>query len=150
MPASNFMLSNGATVTITPPGVQVAINIGQPKQISFSGSKLDLEDITNLASTGNYKEWAPTTLDAGNAALTCVYDAADAGQTALIAAFDARTLLTVIVQYPKGSDETTDGPKQTFSAYVAERPSRSLAVNKIVDFTTQLRINGPITEVAGS
>jgi hypothetical protein len=146
-----YLIGLGSSITITPAGGS-ASTIGGATQISFSGSKLDLEDVSSFSSPNGYHEWAPTLKDAGNATIQGHYNSTDAGQLATFAAFDASpaTLCAFVVQFPKSGTETTTGPSVSFSGYISERPSRTVAFDKTVTYSVTIKITGAFTETAGS
>lgn len=147
--ATTYLLANGATFSIKASSASSAITIGQLKSIAFSGSKLDLEDITNLDSPNSYREYAPTLLDAGNAQLDGVFNPADAGQIAAVAAFDARSLCTFQLTLPITGTQTTAATR-TFTGYFSARPVYSVQADKTSAFTATIKITGAITDVAGA
>lgn len=148
--ATKYLIANGATFSFEPAGGSAFIPVGQLKTTAYSGSKLDLEDITTLSSNLGYREYAPTLRDAGMVAIEGVFDPLDPGQQALTAAFDVALPISVQHQFPVASDESTKGPLQTFAAYVTERPTFDAAVGKTSSFKANLKITGPITTTYGS
>lgn len=147
--ASKFVLGRGTVLSISTDGGTTYIPVNQLKTIQFSGGKSDLEDITNMGSPGAFREYAPTLLDAGQAALQGIFDPEDAGQLALSAAWIAQALLTVKMQFPKASDQTTVGLMRTFTAYVSE-DNLDAQFDKTSTLAVTLKITGPITDTQGS
>ena len=147
--ATTFVLGNGSTLSIQTSGSSTYVLVKQMKTVTYSGSKLDLEDITNLDSVGAYREYAPTLRDAGTVATEGVFAPADPGQIALTAAFDVSVPILVKHQLPPAAGQTT-GILQTFAAYVAERPTFDTQADKTSSFKASLKITGPITTTLGS
>lgn len=147
--ATNFVIAKGATFSFATSSTGTFSPVGQLKTISFSGGKSDLEDITNMGSTGAFREYAPTLLDSGQASISGVFDPADAGQTGLHAAFLGQTLIYCKLQFPKASDQTTTGLLRAFTAYVSEH-NLDAQFDKTSTLSATLKITGPITDTAGS
>lgn len=146
--ASKFQIGKGTVVSISTNGTTFT-PVSQAKTISFSGSKMDLDDITNMDSAGAYHEYAPTLLDAGQVSLQGVFDPDDAGQLSLHASFEAQTLLVVKVQFPKSSSQTSTGLLRTFSAYVTAHDI-DVQFDKSSTFSSTLKITGGITNTDGN
>ena len=147
--ATVYVIGNGSTFSIETSGSSSFVPVKQLKTASYSGSKLDLEDTTNLDSVGGYREYAPTLRDAGSVAVEGVFAPADPGQIALTAAFDVSVPIQVQHQLPPAQGQTK-GILQTFSAYVAERPTFDTQADKVSTFKASLKITGPITTTLGS
>lgn len=149
MAATISTSGRGATISMALLGSTNFTLIGQVKMVSFSGPKSNYDSTTNLSSPGAVDEYAPTTIDPGTATLTVVWNQVDAGQTMLDAQFYAQALCTFKVTYPPQTG-LTNGPVKTFNAYVAENGLPSLDITKATEYSVQLKINGVITETAGS
>ena len=149
MSASTYLLGNGTLFSVSVNGGTTYTPVHELQSISFGSSKLDLEDITNLDSVGNYREYAPTLLDAGEVSINGIFIPTDAGQLACFAAFDARAVLTCKIQWlPTGSQTT--GATTVFAAFQTERPSKDASVDKVAKFAAKFKVTGAFTETAGS
>lgn len=132
--------AGSGTLTYTP--------IDQVKTTNYTGTKLDTDDITNMSSPGAFREYAPTLNDAGQLAVSGVFDPADPGQLMFSAAFNAQTLISVKHQYAPAQGQTT-GFLRTFSGYVVEN-TLDLQFDKTSTFNATIKITGPITDTPGS
>lgn len=115
--------------------------IAELTKIDRSGAKADLADVTNMDSTGAYREFLPTLLDAGDITIEGNFLGNQAGsQQTLQTLFDNQTLST-------GCTLTAPGGKGTFtfSCYVSEPPNFSLAHDKPATFSAKLKITGQPT-----
>jgi hypothetical protein len=139
----------GGTVSISTDGGTTYTEIKQVKDVKPSGSKANYDNITNLSSPGNAEEFIPLTVNSGTVTLTVISNPLDAGQTALLAAFQAQTKLKVEVQYPTVGTQTT-GLLKTFSAYVSSVPMPSMGVSNASTFDAELTISGLITDTPGT
>lgn len=105
--------------------------------IDISGAKSDFDDATNMDSTGAFREWIPTLLDAGELSFTGNFlGTTDPTQVQLLADFNAQTLIawTIVLPFTRGTF--------TFSAYVASFDVK-LDASKKADFSAKLKISGP-------
>jgi predicted secreted protein len=105
----------------------------------MSGFKADFADITNLSSVGSFKEWLPTTLEAGEVSFEGNYlGNADATQTALRTEFTTQHLgaWTIVLPLGKGT--------WTFDAYVADF-GFDATVDKEMKLTGKLKVTGEPT-----
>ncbi|AEU36178.1 phage tail protein [Granulicella mallensis] len=126
--------------------------INQIKTTQYSGRKMDTEDITNMSSAGVTREYAPTLNDAGQLAISGVWDPSDPGQLMLSAAFDAQTLLSVKHQLPLIQDAATvqtTGPLLTYVGYVTES-TFDIQFDKSSTFNATIKITGVITIAPGN
>lgn len=129
-PSSAF---RGAGTLLKRAGTTVA----EVVNIDISGAKSDFDDVTNMDSTGNFKEWLPTLLEAGEVSFTGNFlGTADATQVQLLADFNAQSLLawTIVLPSARGT--------YSFNAYVASFDTK-LDVAKKADFSAKLKISGP-------
>lgn len=111
--------------------------IAEMKNISFSGSKYDLADVTNMQS-GNFKEWLPTLADSGDLSFSGNKIGLDATQEQLITFFNNATLVTWQIIAPGTPNYIT------FKGYVVELSS-SFPVDKEVTISGKIKITGMIT-----
>lgn len=147
--ATNFVIGKGTAFSISVDGGTTFIPVPQIKALTFSGSKSDLEDITNMNSIGAFREYAPTLLDSGQVSFNGVFDPVGTGQTALHGAFTAQTLVFCKLQFPKASDQTATGFLRTFTAYVSEF-NIDAQFDKASTLSGVLKITGPTNDTPGS
>jgi predicted secreted protein len=113
--------------------------IAEVVNIQRSGSKADLADVTNMDSSGAYREYLPTLLDGGEISATLNYlGNADATQANLQSDFDSQSLQTWTIVLPGGKGTWT------FSAYVTD-VSFNLPHDKQAELSTKLKITGQPT-----
>jgi hypothetical protein len=130
--------------------------IAQVKTLQLSGQKVSYDDISNLdsAALGTslvvIKEKLPATAEPGTLAIAGIYLPADAGYTALAAAYESQALSTFTIQLPKGPGQTTAGNLFTFSGFVAEMPVPDVQWDKTLSFKTTIELQGDITITPGS
>jgi len=91
--------------------------VGTIRAIDGPGESVESEDITNHASAGAYREKVPTLIDGGEVSFEIIYSH-EAGQTALRAAFAARTTAEVIIELPDTAG--TSGTTFTFQAFISD------------------------------
>jgi len=140
-----FVLGAGSVFSISSNGTTFT-PVNQLKTASFSNTKLDTEDISNMGSPSAFREYAPTLLDSGQVAISGVFDPHDAGQIALAAAFNAITQLTCKLVFPVMTGDTT-GFTREFSAWVTEYTLTD-AFDKSATISATFKITGPITDTA--
>jgi hypothetical protein len=145
--ATKFVLGKGSVFSISTNGTTYT-PVAQIKTISFSGGKLDTEDITNMDSPGDFREYAPTLLDAGQAAISGVFNPADPGQLMLAATFLGPTLVTCKLQYPVMAGFTT-GFLRTFTGWVTES-NLDAQFDKSSTLSATIKVTGPITDTPGT
>lgn len=150
MSASVGFTGKGGVVSVSTTLAGTYTTIGQVKDVKHSGMSSTLIDITNLSSPSNYKEQIPGLLSAGKYQLDIIADPQDAGQTMLLASFNAQTLLYLKVQWPLVGTQTTSGNLDTSTVYVTSAPRPSFSLTQAATFSAELTITGPITSVAGS
>ncbi len=144
---SVFIMGRGSSLSISTDGTTFT-PVKQLQQVSYSGGKLDFDDVTNLDSPGSFHEYAPTLNDSGKVQLTGVFSDADPGQLMFGAAFINATLISVKQQMAPRTGQTV-GFLRTYTAYVAEPLNVSHGTTKAMSFQASLMITGPITDTAG-
>lgn len=142
--ATKFVLGRGSVLSISTDGGTTYIPLGQIKTCSFSGSKTDFEDVTNFDSTLSVREFAPTLIDPGQVTINGVFNPDDAGQTALQAAFNASTLLTVKLVLAKVAGDPTALQRQ-FTGYVQDH-NIDVQHDKATGLACTIRITAPIID----
>jgi predicted secreted protein len=133
--------------SVNPPSVAY-VTLAEIKNISFSGMKYDLSDVTNMQSS-NFKEWLPTLADSGDLSITGNLIPNDASEVDLIGFFNSATLVTWEVVLPPGQGYPTSEGTFTFTAYVSSI-DRSIPVEKEATISVKLKITGAISFAAGS
>lgn len=150
--SGTLTLSQNATATGTAVALTFALGytpIFELSQAPISGQKWDVEDVSNFQS-GIYKEYLKTMLDSGKMALTGNRVSTDAGQTALLAAFeDNANAYLFQLTYPKEPGQTTAGDTETFAALVESYDS-TITVAKAIKISVSLQRTGAVTLTEGS
>jgi hypothetical protein len=125
--------------------------VGEITDLAQSGKTNKTDDVTNLESKA--EEFIPTLLSPGKWALTMNRISGDAGQTALLASFNALppTIMPYEVVLPKNASQTTTGDTFTFSALVEEfNDVGTVKADKKVSTVASLKVSGVITLTVGS
>lgn len=148
MPESVGFTGKGGSLQLSINGTDFT-PVAQIQKITSGGMKANFADITNIDSPNAFIERLPTTLDSGTLTFTVVAKTTDAGQSMLLAAFQAQTKLTCKLQYPPLPSQTT-GLLKTFSAYVSGAPMPGVSVTEASTFDAELTITGAVTDTAGS
>jgi predicted secreted protein len=130
-------------------GTATFVPIAELKTFNFSGTKNDIEDVTNSDSAGRAREYLVTLLDSGDISVSGNYIAGDAGQTAFRAAFNLGSVNEWEIQLPKTPLQTTTGDLITFNGVVTEN-SLDIQFDKAVTFSGKIKVSGVITFVSGS
>ncbi len=91
--------------------------VGTVRAISGPGESVESEDITNHDSPGSYREKVPTLIDGGEVGFEIIYSH-ESGQTALRAAFAARTVAAVILELPDTAG--VSGTTFTFDGFISK------------------------------
>jgi hypothetical protein len=98
-------------------------------------------DVTSHQSPGNFSEYIPGRLEAGDVAIEGNFIPGDAnGQLGLYADLYASTLQSFVISFP-----ATTGTTWTFSAYVTKFKAGQAAIDDKIPFTASLRITGQPT-----
>lgn len=113
--------------------------IAECVNIDGSGAKTDLLDVTNMDSTGAYREKIPGLLDAGEISVTANHlGNTSATQGNLQADFDGQVLNSWTIDLPNALGT------YSFQAYVTSVDFK-LAHDKQAEFSFKLTITGPRT-----
>lgn len=145
---TKYLLGKGSTLSVSTDGTTFTI-IKQLKTVTYSASKQDFDDITNMDSAGAVREFVPTLIDPGSASFQGVFSGTDPGQIAFSAAFDAQTPLTFKHQFAPGIGQVV-GFLRTFSGFAAEKPSIDAQMDKSSTYSGSIKITGPITDTAAT
>lgn len=124
-------------------GSEVFTTVAEVKNIQRTGSKADLVDVTNMDSTGAYREFLPTLLDAGEISFTGNMVPGDSTQQNLQSLFDNRTKRNWKIVLP------TSLGHWAISCYVTGLDF-DLSVDKEGSITVKLKITGAPVFTAGS
>lgn len=139
---SNAFVARGTTIGFrTNPSTSFQV-LAEIKSIDFSGSKYDLDDVTNYES-GNFREWITTLADSGELSFTGNYIPSDVSQQSLRGFFNAGTLVDWQITLPEAAE--AEAPIE-FSAYVSSEDV-NLPLDKAASITGKLKITGQITGI---
>jgi hypothetical protein len=123
--------------------------VGEITDLQQSGKSNKTDDTTNLQSTA--EEFIPTLLAPGKWALTLNRVAGDAGQVAVKASFDAKTLKQYRITLPMLPAQVTNGDRYAFTALVEEfNDLSSVKADKKVTTQAALKVSGSIPFTAGA
>lgn len=149
--------STTALVLTTSAGTQTGVNytfpaytpVAELKTLDASGSKNDIEDVTNFDSAGRFREYIVTLGDSGDYSIAGNYITSDSGQNAFRGAFNAGTVQYYKVILPLQAGQTVAGETWTFKGLVMELDN-TVAFDKALAFSAKLKITGPIVVALGS
>jgi len=136
-------------IPVGSPAVLTFTPIAEIQTIQRSGSKSDLVDVTNMQSTGGYREFLATLRDAGDVSFSGNYIPNDASQQALQTLFDGATLVACKIVLPPAGTYTVSLGTWTFNAYVQSN-DYDLPHDKEGKISGKLKITGKPTFTAGS
>jgi predicted secreted protein len=125
--------------------------IAELATINRSGSKSDLDDVTNHDSVGGYREYITTLLDAGDVVCDGNYIPNDTTVEALQTQFDDQKLSHWQIVLPAAPDRGyvySEG-NWAFSAYVVEN-NFDLKHDKAAKMSAKLKITGKPVFTTGS
>jgi predicted secreted protein len=112
------------------------VAIAEVINIDLSGAKLDMVDVTNMQSTGGYKEWLPTLREGGE--ISCTGNLTTVTALNLLQAdFDAGTIQAWTFEVSNPIVATC-----AFNAYVMDIGVK-LAHDKQAEQSFKLKITGP-------
>lgn len=124
-------------------GTEAFTAISEITNIQRTGSKADQVDVTNMDSTGAYREYIPTLLDAGEVSFTGNYIPGDATQAQLQTDFDNRRLGNWQITLPNSLGHWA------FAAFVTGFDF-DLSHDKQSTITCKLKVTGKPLFTAGS
>jgi hypothetical protein len=153
--ATTFILGGGSTLALAATSNGTLVPVTALKSITYSGTKSDYADITNLGSpayeTGGppSKEYAPSVITPGTSSVTGILaPAGDPGQTAVSAAFATQQLQYFTHQFAPAAGQST-GAKRVFAGYVSSKPAMNAQLTDAVSFDFEIQITGVITDTPG-
>jgi hypothetical protein len=141
-------------------GVIFAINTGTAQSPTYTtiaevldfsqtGKQNKTADVTNLQSSA--EEFIATITSPGKYDLTFNRVSGDAGQAAVKASFDAKTVVMYQITLPKTGAQTSTGDSYKFTALVEEFDDVSgVSPTKQIQSKSSLKVTGPITLTVGS
>lgn len=145
--ATKFALGKASVLSLSTDGGTTWIPIKQLKSVTYPGSKADFDDITNMDSTGAYREFVPTLNDAGTVDFQGVWAETDPGQVAATAAFEAQQLCQFKHQFAPRTGETA-GFLRTWNGYMASKPQIDAQFDKASTFSGSIKVTGLYTDTA--
>lgn len=137
------------TIDAGSPPVPTLTDVAEIQTIQRSGSKSDLVDVTNMQSTGGYREFLATLRDAGDVAFSGNYIPNDATQQALQTLFDGATKVACAIVLPPAGTYTVSLGTWTFDAYVQSN-DYDLPHDKEGKISGKLKITGKPVFTTGS
>lgn len=114
--------------------------LAEIKDISFTGAKFDLADVTNYES-GVFREWLTTLADSGELSFTGNYIPSDSSQSSLLGFFNTGLLVSWQITLPATANASQP---ITFKAYVSSL-EHSLPLDKEAMITGKLKITGAVS-----
>jgi predicted secreted protein len=110
--------------------------IEEVQTVEFTGSKVDLVDVTNMQSPSAYREYLATLKDAGELQFTANFLPAASGQGLLQSAFESRAVQQWKVTLPSSLGEFD-------FAGIVTSIDHSLTFDKEAKLTVKVKITGP-------
>lgn len=141
------VISIGSVTGVT----DVYTAIGEITDAKFSGAKRAIVTTTSFDSAGVASKLG-TILDSGSVTITTTRVSSDAGQVAVLAAFNAQpaNAYDFKVVLPLAPGQTTIGDSITFSAIVSAAGDFDIDISKQAEYTFTLEITGAKTLAVGS
>lgn len=142
MPASQAFSGYGLTLAIetdamsSPP---VFSTIAEIQQVAFSGSKVDLVDVTNTQSPNRRREFIATLIDSGELTFSANFIPGDTSQADLRDTMDLAAAVNWLVTLPNSLGTLA------FAGIITSL-DKSLDFSKEAKLTGKVKITGPITE----
>jgi predicted secreted protein len=115
------------------------VPLAEIKDINFTGSKYDLDDVTNYES-GNFREFISTLADSGDLSFSGNYIPTDASQAALLGFFNTGVLVSWKITLPAAANASQP---ITFKAFV-QSLEHNLPLDKAATISGKLKISGPV------
>jgi predicted secreted protein len=150
--ATALVLTTSAGTQASPvafSGPVIYTRVAELKSVDFSGSKNDLEDVTNFDSAGRFKQYIATLADAGDCSINGNYIASDVGQSAFRGAFSSAAVLSYEIVLPLQAGQTVVGETWVFLGILSELDNH-VQYDKVLGFSAKVKVTGPITVILGS
>jgi hypothetical protein len=127
------------------------VAIGEVVDAKFSGAKRAIVTTTSFDSAGVASKLG-TILDSGTVTLTTTRVSSDAGQVAVLAAFNAQpsNAYDFKVVLPLAPGQVSIGDTLTFSAVISAAGDFDIDISKQAEYTFTVEISGAKTLVVGS
>jgi predicted secreted protein len=142
-PIGTMLMCGNDDAVVSPYSPETFTQLAEVQTIQRSGSKSDLVDVTNMQSTGGYREKLATLRDGGEVSFTANYIPDDTTQISLQTLFDDATLRNWEIVLPQGKGQWN------FAAYVSSN-DYDLPFDKEGKISAKLTITGKPTFVPGS
>jgi predicted secreted protein len=133
-------LQKGTGVFSGSPAVETFDTIAEIQQVAFTGSKVDLADVTNVASPNRRREYIATLIDSGELTFTANFIPGDSTQAGLRTTMDAAEAVNWQVVLPNSLGTLS-------FAGILTSLDRNLDFSKEAKLSAKIKITGPITEV---
>lgn len=117
--------------------------IGKLSSIGAVAPTADELDVTTLDTTGGYKSFLQGFKDGGSVECTGYMAYGNAGQVAVVTAFNSGTTQEVEIEYP-------DGTTVSFNGYVSGYSIGDASVDGAVGFSATIRVAGAVTVTAAT
>lgn len=135
---STAIAGRGTALQRSPDG-STYTTVAEVKKVSQSGSKADMDDITNMDSASAWREYLPTLLDGGEVSFDCLWYPGSSIQSQLRTDFQAQSLLYWKILLSNATNGIS------FQGYVVQVDG-DWPVDKAVTKSFKLKITGPVTE----
>lgn len=116
------------------------VPLAEIKGVDFSGSKYDLDDVTNFES-GNFREFISTLADSGELSFNANYIVTDSSQQALLGFFNTGARVSWQITLPSAAN--APNPIQ-FVGFVTGL-DHNLPLDKAASVAVKIKITGAVT-----
>lgn len=149
----------GASLSIgTQGGSPTYTAVGKTKQIKAPAPKWGTEDTTTIDTAGGIRTFIKTLQDPGEMDVTVLWESADPGQAAVLAAFSTLSNTANGAAYPfklalpvdLPGAQTTTGDTFAFNGLVVDYTGPEVQVDKTVTWSFKVKLTGGITLTEGS
>lgn len=149
----------GAVLSIgTQGGSPTYTAVGKIKTIKPPAPKFGTEDTTTLDAAAGVRTFIKTLQDPGEMDVTVLWESADAGQVAVLAAFATLSNSANGAGYPfklalpidLSGGQTTTGDTFTFAGLVVDYSGPELQADKTVTWSFKVKVSGAVTLAEGA
>lgn len=149
----------GAVLSIgTQGGSPTYTAVGKIKTIRAPQPKFGTEDVTTLDSAGGIRRFIKTLQDPGEMDVQVLWESADPGQVAVLAAFGTLSNSASGADFPfklalpvdLAGGQTTTGDTFAFNGMVTEYTGPEVQVDKTITWSFKVKLDGAITFTEGS